>query len=163
MMKSPGRLVVESLGEREIRITRVFDAPRRLVFEAHTKPELLKRWLGVRGGWELAVCEIELRAGGVYRYVWRKVAKGIDMGMGGMFREIDEPSRIVCTERFDDPWYPGECLNTTEFVERGGETTLTLTLLYESAAARDGVLQSGMERGLGESYDVLAELLKVPA
>jgi uncharacterized protein YndB with AHSA1/START domain len=147
-------------GDREIVITRNFNAPRRLVFEAHTKPELLKRWLGVRGGWILATCEIDLRVGGRYRYVWRKESKNIDMGAGGVYREIDAPARIVCTEAFDDPWYPGESLNTTEFIEQDGVTNMTLTLRYESASARDGVLQSPMESGLGGSYAQLDALLK---
>ena len=158
-MTSPETLTVSRHGETEILITRVFEAPRHLVFDAHTKPDLLKRWLGVRNGWTLAVCEIDLRVGGAYRYVWRNEAKGIDMGAGGIYREIIPPERLVCTERFDDPWYSGEALSTTVFNEQAGQTTLTLTVRYESTDARETVLKSGMERGLGESYDVLAELL----
>ena len=158
-MNSPETLTVSRHGDTEILITRVFDAPRHLVFDAHTKPDLLKRWLGVRNGWTLAVCEIDLRVGGAYRYVWRNEAKGLDMGAGGVYREIIPPEQIVCTERFDDPWYSGEALNTTVFDEQAGRTTLTLTVRYESTDARETVLKSGMERGLGESYDVLAELL----
>ena len=158
-MNAPGTLSVSTQGDHEIVITRRFQAPRQMVYDCHTQPELLKRWLGVRGGWELAVCEIDLRVGGKYRYVWRKASKNIDMGMGGVFREITAPERIVCTEQFDDPWYPGEGLNTSEFFETGDGTTLRLTIRYDSAEARDTVMRSPMETGLAESYDVLAELL----
>ena len=81
------------------------------------------------------------------------------MGMGGVFREIVAPERIVNTESFDEPWYPGEALDTTVLVEQGGKTTLTLTVLYESQEARDTVLKTGMERGVAAMYDRLAELL----
>jgi uncharacterized protein YndB with AHSA1/START domain len=144
---------------REIAWTRVFDAPRSLVFDALTKPELLKRWLGVRGGWSMAVCEIDLRVGGTLRYVWRKDSKGLEMGMRGVYREIVPSERIVNTETFDDPWFPGHALDTTVLVERGGKTTLTTTVLYDSQEIRDGILESGIERGVAEGYDKLAEHL----
>ena len=93
-------------------MTRVFDAPRSLVFDAWTKPELLKRWLGVRGGWSMVVCEVDLKVGGTYRFVWRGPDKA-EMGMGGVYREIVPPERLVATESFDDPWYPGEAFRTS--------------------------------------------------
>src|SRR5262249_24514776 len=93
-----------------------------------------------------------------YRYVWRN-QDGAEMGMGGVFREIVRPERLVATERFDQPWYPGEALGTTVFVEARGKTTVTLTLLYESREARDGVLKSPMEQGMAVGYDRLEELL----
>src|SRR5437867_2487361 len=158
-MKNTGSLQVTTPSEREIAMTRVFDAPRKLVFEALTKPELVKRWLGVRGGWSLAVCEIDLKVGGTYRYVWRKDADGTEMGMHGAFNEIVRPERIVCTEVFDDPWYPGGAVDTMTLIEKGGKTTLTTTVLYASREARDGVLKSPMSRGVAESYDMLDELL----
>ena len=86
---------------------RSFDAPRSRVFEAFTRPELVKQWLGVRRGWTLPVCEIDLRPGGAYRYVWRGPDRA-EMGMGGVFKEITVPERVVCTERFDQPWYEGD-------------------------------------------------------
>jgi uncharacterized protein YndB with AHSA1/START domain len=144
---------------REIAWTRVFDAPRSLVFDALTKPELLKRWLGVRGGWSMPVCEVDLRVGGTLRYVWRKDSKDMEMVMRGVYREIVPFERIVNTEAFDDPWFPGEALNTTVLVERDGKTTLTTTVLYDSQEIRDGVLKTGMEHGVAESYDMLAEQL----
>ena len=151
-------LKVEARGEREIVMTRVFDAPRRLVFDAFTKPELLKRWLTGPPGWTLAVCEIDLRVGGSLRYMWRGPA-GEEMGMRGVFREITPPDRIVGTEKFDQAWYPGEAVGTVVLTEQGGKTTLTQTIVYESREARDIVLKSPMEQGLGMSYDHLADLL----
>src|SRR5258705_5925786 len=159
IVKDSDTLKVTTPSEREIAMTRVFDAPRRLVFDALTKPELVKRWLGVRGGWTMTVCEIDLRVGGTFRYVWRKDSKGIEMGMRGVYREIAPSERIVNTETFDDPWFPGEALDTTVLLERDGKTTLTTTVLYDSQETRDAVLKSGMERGVAESYDMLAEYL----
>ncbi len=158
MHAATGALKVTTPSEREIAMTRVFDAPRNLVFEAYTKPELLKRWLGVHAGWSLAVCEIDLRVGGAYRYVWRGPGRA-DMGMGGVFREIVVPERIVATEKFDQSWYPGEAVSTLALVEQGGKTTLTLTVRYESRDARDAVLKSPMEQGVAAGFDKLAELL----
>ena len=151
-------LQITTPSEREIVMSRVFDAPRSLVFDAWTKPELLKRWLGVRGGWSMVLCEVDLRVGGAYRFVWRG-PDGAEMGMGGVYREIVSPERLVATESFDDPWYPGEAIDTTVLVEEGGKTTVTTTVLYESEEIRDAVLESGMARGVAESYDMLAEYL----
>ncbi len=154
-----GTLKVTTPSDREIAMTRVFDAPRTLVFDAHTKPELVKRWLLGPPGWSMPVCEIDLRVGGAYRYVWRHDRDGTKMGMGGVYREIAAPERLVTTERFDEAWYPGEALNTLVLVEKGGRTTLTQTMLYESRQARDAVVKSNMEKGVAASYDRLAELL----
>ncbi|HXU29445.1 MAG TPA: SRPBCC family protein [Thermoanaerobaculia bacterium] len=156
-MRNVGQLTVSTPTDREIVMTRVFDAPRELVFEAMTRPELLQRWLLGPEGWKMPVCEIDLREGGAYRYVWEKGETR--MGMGGVFKEIAAPERIVQTEVFDDAWYPGEALNTTLLVEENGRTTMTLTVLYQSKEARDGVLASPMEEGVAASYDRLAELL----
>jgi len=156
-MPNTGKLKVEARGDREIVMTRVFDAPRNFVYEAFTKPELVKRWLGVFGGWSLPVCEIDFRVGGRYRFVWRK--EGTEMGMGGVYKEIVPNEKIVNTEKFDDPWYEGEGLGTVTFVERGGKTTMTQTIQYTSKQARDGVLKSPMESGVAQSYDKLAEIL----
>ena len=144
--------------DREIAMTRVFDAPRKLVFEAFTQPELVTRWLLGPPGWTMVVCEIDLRVGGAYRYVWRK-DNGTEMGMGGVFREIVAPERIVQTEKFDNPWYEGEAISTTVLIEHEGKTTLTMNMRYDSREVRDAILKSGMERGVAMSYDRLAELL----
>jgi uncharacterized protein YndB with AHSA1/START domain len=141
--------------EREIRVVREFDAPRSLVWDAFTKPALLKQWLFGPDGWALEVCEIDLRPGGRYRYVWRRASTGTTMGMRGEVREVVPPQRLVTTERFDDAWYPGEAVGTVELAEASGRTTLTQTLLYESREARDIALRSGMETGLGAGYERL--------
>jgi uncharacterized protein YndB with AHSA1/START domain len=157
-MNNAGALKLTTRGDREIVITRVFDAPRALLFDALTKPELVQQWLLGPPGWSMPVCEIDLRVGGAYRYVWRH-ANGNEMGMGGVYREIAAPERLVATEKFDEAWYPGEALITTTLAEHGGKTVLTLAVLYQSRAARDAVLKSGMERGVAASYDRLAGLL----
>ncbi len=154
-MKNTGTLKVTTPTDREIVMTRVFDAPRHLVFEAFTKPELLKRWFGPRG-WSLVVCEVDLRVGGGFRFVLRG-PDGTDMGMRGFYREIVPAERSVHVESFDN--YPGESTVTAVLVEQAGKTTLTATVLYPSQEIRDAVIKSGMEHGAAESYDKLAELL----
>jgi len=155
---SYGDLKVIARGEREIIMTRSFNAPCHLVFEAVTKPELLKQWMLGPPGWSMPVCEIDLRVGGKYRYVWRN-ADGREMGMGGVYREIIKPERIVSTEEFDEAWYPGMAVGTLTLVEQNGRTTLTQTMLYDTREARDGVLKSPMESGVGASYNHLEQLL----
>ena len=157
-MKNIGRLSITTPSDREIAMIREFDAPRELVFEAYTTPALLKRWLGVQDRWVMAVCEIDLRPGGKYRYVWRGPDQ-MEMGMGGTFKEVKAPERIVATEKFDESWYPGEAETTLTLVETNGRTTLTLTVRYESMAARDGVLQTGAIEGVAMGFDTLARLL----
>src|SRR2546422_8615580 len=103
---------IEPSGEREIVMTRIFNATCDLVFEALTKPELVKRWLLGPPGWSMPVCEIDLRVGGSYRYVWRR-DNGEEMGMRGVYREVTPPERLVTTEAFDTPWYPGEAVGAT--------------------------------------------------
>ncbi len=159
-MTNPENLKLTTRGDREIVITRAFDAPRKLVFDALTKPELVKQWLLGPDGWSMPVCEIDLKVGGKYRYVWRRDKDGTEMGMGGVYREIVAPERVVATEKFDQSWYPGEAVGTSVLTEQGGKTTLTQTILYESREARDGVLKSGMEKGVVASYDRLAKLLE---
>ena len=154
-MKNTGTLKVTTPTDREIVLTRVFDAPRRMVFDAFSKPELLKRWFGPRG-WSLEVCEVDFKVGGGFRFVLRG-PDGKAMGMRGVYREIVPPERSVHMESFDD--YPGESQVTAVFVEEGGRTTMTATVLYPSKEVRDIVLQTGMEHGAAESYDKLAELL----
>ena len=107
----------------------------------------------------MPVCEMDVRVGGTYRWVWRNDSDGTEMGMGGTYREVRAPERLVTTEKFDEAWYPGEALNTLVLVEQVGRTTLTQTMRYESREARDRVLKSGMESGVKASYDRLDELL----
>jgi uncharacterized protein YndB with AHSA1/START domain len=158
MSNSTGALTLTTPTDREIVLTRVFDAPRTRVFDALTRPDLLTRWHGPRG-WSLVVCEVDPKPRGAYRFVWRRSANGAAMGMRGVYREVVPPERLVHTERFDRPWYPGEAVITTVLAEQDGRTTLTATLRYESRAARDLVLGTAMEDGVAEGYDKLAELL----
>ena len=141
-------LQVTKSGDREVVIARIFDAPRALVFDAFTKPDLVKRWLLGPPGWSMPVCEIDLKVGGRFRYVWRNEARGKDMGVGGAYREIVPPERIVHTELFDEDWTGGETLVTTIFTEEGGKTTVTMTVRYSSAEAREAALGTGMTRGM---------------
>ena len=157
-MSRSSTLKVSTPSDREISFVRAFDAPRGLVFACHTTPELVRQWLLGPAGWTMPVCEIDLRVGGRYRYVWHK-APDVTMGMGGVFEEIVAPARLVATEKFDDPWYAGEAIDTSAFVEQDGRTTLTLTVRFESREVRDGVLESGMDAGMATSYDRLAGLL----
>jgi uncharacterized protein YndB with AHSA1/START domain len=158
-MRNTGSLKLVTRGEREIVMTREFNAPRRLLFDAFTKPKMVRQWLLGPPGWSMPVCEIDLKVGGKYRYVWRQDSDGTEMGMGGVYREIVAPERLVSTEKFDKAWYPGEAVGTIVLSEQGGKTTVTQTILYESREARDAVLKSGMEKGLAASYDRLADTL----
>lgn len=157
-MKRVGKLEITTPNDREIVMTRAFAAESALVWEAYTRPEHLQRWLGVHNGWTFPVCEMDLRVGGRYRWVWR-APNGMEMGMGGVYREIVPGVRIVATERFDNPWYEGEAVDTVEFHEQGGVTTLTMTVLYDSKEIRDAVLQTPMESGVAAGFDTLERLL----
>lgn len=160
-MNAASTLQVATPSDREIVVTREFNAPRQRVFDAHTKPELIKRWLLGPDGWTMPVCEVDLRVGGKYRYVWRHPDKS-EMGMGGVYREIEAPERLVATEKFDEPWYPGEALDTLVLTERNGKTLLTQTMLYESKEARDIAASSGMTDGMAAGYDRLERMLDSP-
>jgi len=152
-------LSVTTPSDREVVLTRVFDAPRQLVFDAHTKCELIKQWLLGPGGWTFAVCEFERKAGGKYRYVWRHQTSGKEMGCGGKILEFVPPERLVTTERFDEAWYIGEAVDTLLLTEASGKTTLTLTMRFESRESRDMALKSGMTGGLEQTYQRLDHLL----
>jgi uncharacterized protein YndB with AHSA1/START domain len=112
-------------------MTRVFDSPRTLVWEAINRPELLHQWLLGPPGWSMPVCQVGKKVGDSYRYVWRG-PDGTEMGMGGVVREMVPPERIVATENLDQPWYPGEAVGTIVLTEEHGQTTLMQTILYES-------------------------------
>ena len=156
--KTAGTLDISTPSDREIRMTRVFNAPRKLVFDAYTKPELLTRWMGVMPGWTWAVCEIDLRVGGMFRYLWRG-PDGLEMGMRGTYLEITPPHRIVATESFDQKWYEGECVEAVTLEENDGRTTLTMLLRYDNQAVRDAVLQSDAASGMEAGFSNLAALL----
>ena len=156
--KKVGALEISTPTDRDILMTRTFDAPRTMVWDALTKPELVRRWLGALEGWTMAVCDIDLRVGGRYRYLWRN-AGGAELGMGGEYREVVHPERIVNTEKFDQAWYPGEAVGTAVLTEQGGRTTLATTVRYESKAARDTAIATPMAEGVAKSYDKLEAVL----
>ena len=157
-MKDTGKLIVTTPTDREIVMTRVFAAPRNLVFDAWTNPELVRRWLLGPPGWTMPVCEIDLRVGGAYRFEWLG-QDGTVMGMGGVYREIVIPERIVNTQLFDRDWTGGETLGTLLLTEQGGKTTLTNKVLYSSREARDGALRTRMAEGVEAGYARLDEIL----
>jgi len=151
---SSSALTLTLPSDREIMMTRVFDAPRRLVFEAHSTCEHVKHWWGPRG-FTLVSCTMDFRPGGAWRYVQRK-ANGTEYAFRGEFREIVPPERIVWTFEFEG--MPGDvAVETMTFVEQDGKTILTTRSLASSREARDAVLQSGMEQGAAETWDRLAE------
>lgn len=158
-MTRTAALKITTPSEREVAVTREFDAPRGMVFDAHTKPELVRQWLLGPPGWTMPVCEIDLRVGGTYRYEWAN-PDGRRMGVAGKFKEIVRPSRIVVTQLFDEDWTGGETLVTTDLVERSGKTTLTTTVHYASRDARDAALKTGMTTGMEAGYERLEQLLE---
>lgn len=142
--------------DREIVITRLVDAPRRLVFEAYTKPEHLQQWMLGPEGWTMPICELDLRPGGKWRFVWRR-ENGTEMALHGVIKEVVPPERLVQTESWGPQW--PETLNTLALTEQDGKTTITTTVLYPSKEARDAALQTGMKEGVIVSYNRLASYL----
>lgn len=149
--------VVTTPSDSEIRMTRLFNAPRELVFEAMSKPEHVKQWWGRLGeGYSVPVCEIDLRVGGRWRFVNRH-PKG-EAAFHGEYKEVSPPDRIVFTEIFEDfPDSPS--LVTSELKDEGGKTRIIVTVDYGSKQVRDMVMASGMSHGAGISYDRLEDLL----
>jgi uncharacterized protein YndB with AHSA1/START domain len=159
-MNSDKTLQVTTPGDREIVMTRTFDAPRALVWEAMSKPDLLKRWLLGPPGWTMVECENDVRAGGKSRFVWRS-SDGRDLAMHGAYREVTPPERAVRTESMligRDPETPA-VVTTLVLSERDGRTHLTLTVTCPSKEVRDGMIAAGMERGIIASYQRLDEVL----
>lgn len=155
---NPGALSVTLPSDREILMTRVFDAPRELVFEAHATPEHVRRWWGQHGT-TLPVCEIDFRPGGAYRFVQRG-PDGAEHGFRGEYRDIVPPARLVYT--FEYEGLPGHiAVETLTFDEADGKTTLTSRMLFDSNDDRDGMLQSGMEDGASQTMDRLAAYLEL--
>jgi uncharacterized protein YndB with AHSA1/START domain len=154
----PKPLTILTPSDREIVVTRAFDAPRDLVWDCYTVPELLKQWYGLPD-WEMTVCEIDLRVGGKWRYV-TKSPDGFEMGQSGEYREIVKPVRIVNTEVFDMDWTGGETLCTMT-MERDGDdrTIVTIKVLYANKEARDGALASPMAEGMEIGFKRLDEFL----
>jgi uncharacterized protein YndB with AHSA1/START domain len=157
MTTNADTLTVTTPSDREAVMTRVFDAPRHLVFEAWTNPKYVPRWMLGPEGWTMPVCEIDLRPGGAWHFVWRR-ADGTEMEMRGVYKEVTPPGRLVHTENWGANW--PETVNTLVLTEKDGRTTLTMTILYPSKEARDTAIQTGMKDGASVSMDRLAELLR---
>jgi uncharacterized protein YndB with AHSA1/START domain len=146
--------------DTEVVVTRQFDAPRGMVFDALTKPDLLRRWYGPEG-WSLDVCDIDLEVGGTWRIVLRR-PDGKAIGQKGVYQEIVRPERIVHTESWED-WDPGETLVTVTLIEHAGKTTLTSRMRFPSRDVRDIVVKNGLDKNLNQTYDKLADLLRASA
>jgi uncharacterized protein YndB with AHSA1/START domain len=144
--------------DREIKLTRDFDAPRHLVFEALSKPEYIRQWWGPRGT-ELTTCEMDFRTGGTWRFVSRG-PDGVEHPFTGVYREVSPPDRVVWTFIYDvPPINEHEAVETVTLTERDGRTTITVISVHDSKESRDMHVQSGMEKGAAETYDRLEELL----
>lgn len=148
-------LTITTPSDRELSWSRRFRAPIARVFEALTRPELVKLWLLGPDGWSMPVCEIDLKPGGRYRYVWRRDRDGKEMGMGGVFETVTPPTHVTFTEVFDEAWYAGHALGSYRLIEETATTLLVQTMTYESRAVRDEVLRSGFESGIERSHSRL--------
>jgi len=153
----PATVDVTTPSDLEIRVTRTFDAPAQLIFDFHTKPEHVQRWLLGPPGWSMPVCDIDLRVGGRYRYVWRSDENGREFGVQGEYREIAAPEHIVHIETMDG--MECETLCTLTLAESGARTTLIMTMLFPTKEARDNALESGMTDGMSVSYERLESVL----
>jgi uncharacterized protein YndB with AHSA1/START domain len=156
----PKPLTITTPGDRQIVITREFDAPRDLVFLCYSKPELLRRWYGLPD-WTMTVCEIDFRVGGRWRFA-TKSPTGFEMASQGIYTGIDRPAQIDQTETYDDNWTAGETTNVVAFTDSGGVTIATTTVTYATPEARAGAAASpmatGMEIGFKRLDAALAEL-----
>ncbi len=151
IIKTVGRLNAALPNDRAVQLTRTFDAPRQLVWDAHTKPDLLRRWLLGPPGWTMPVCNVDLRVGGKYRYEWHS-EKGMAMALSGTYREIDAPSHLADTQVFDDNWTQGPADTSITLTETDGKTELTLDIAYASKEARDLALSTPMLEGMEVGY-----------
>lgn len=143
--------------DRELVATRIFDAPSDKIWDAHTKPEYVRNWMLGPEGWTLPVCEMDLRPGGAWHFVWRQ-ADGNEMEMRGEFREVKRPERLVRTEEWGGDW--SETLNTLVLTEQDGKTRLVTTVLYPSKDEREKAIGTGMKEGWSQSYDRLEKYLR---
>lgn len=146
-------------GARSIVITRVFEAPAERTFDAWTKPELVTQWWSPRShGTTMTECTVELRAGGAYRYVLTQGRRVVSFS--GKYREVQAPTRLVYSQRYDQSPIAGEAIITVTFEPEGAATKVTSTEVYLSPMVRKKVIDSGMERGMRETMEQLAALLE---
>jgi uncharacterized protein YndB with AHSA1/START domain len=154
--RSTGSTTFTTPSDTELVMTRVVEAPRSLVWEVYTVPEHVQQWMLGPPGWTMPVCEIDLRPGGAFRYVWRR-EDGDEMEISGAYAEIAPPERIVSSESWGGDW--PETTNTLVLTEESGRTTITTTVSYPSKEARDAALATGMKDGVSTTFDSLAEYL----
>ena len=150
--------------DNEVRITRDFKAPRKLVWKTHTEPKLFQRWIGGYPGWSMPVCEMDVRPGGKYRWRWRQDEGGNEFGFYGEYREVDAPEKMVQAEYYDPGSFGGEMPTTptvtrTTFTEQNRITTLVTLITYGSKEERDAAISTGMTDGMETSYERLDTLL----
>lgn len=157
---------VSTPSDREVKVVRSFKAPRDLVFKAYTTPELVRRWMLGPPGWEMPVCEMDVRVGGKYRWRWRSNEGNQEFGFYGEFKQVSAPAKLVSTEYFDPGNVGGDmgegALITVEFTEDKGITTLTSIMDFGSKQARDAALATGMTDGMEQSYQLLDQVLAKP-
>ncbi|WP_394821699.1 SRPBCC family protein [Pendulispora albinea] len=152
------KTTMEQISDRELSITRTFNAPPRIVFDAWTRADLVKRWWAPKSlGVVMASCEADIRVGGAYRYVLRN--NGEDIAFSGKYTEITPHSRLVYTHYFEPMFDAGAVIVTVTFIERDGKTVLTSRELYPSKEVLEGALASGMEAGMRDTFDQLDALV----
>ena len=165
-MPKPAEVALPS--DREVRVTRTFHAPRQLVWDAHTKPELVPKWQGY-DGWDMPVCDMDVRVGGNYKWQWRNREDGTQFGFFGTFSEVISPLKLVHAQYFDggnaDFAMPAgdPCIVSLELSEQNGVTTLVCNLMFVSKEARDDAVSTGMTDGMEHSYTRLDDLVKAAA
>lgn len=156
---------VTLLSDTEVRVTRDFAAPRQLVWDAHTKPELVRRWMLGPPGWSMPVCEMAVRPGGKYRWRWRSEDAAKEFGFFGEFREVDAPAHMVHEENYDSDDMGGAmdasnpAIIRTSFREQAGITTLEMVMKFASKEIRDAAVSTGMTDGMEMGYERLDTLL----
>lgn len=163
-MPKPAEVTLPS--DREVRVTRTFNAPCQLLWDAHTKPELVQKWMVGYDGWDMPVCEMDVRVGGKYRWQWRNREDGNKFGFFGTFTEVNGPSNLVHEEYFD----PGDtgfdmpvgdpCVVSLELSEENGVTTLVCNMKFASKESRDGAVATGMTDGMEYNYVHLDDMFK---
>ncbi|MGE0532405.1 MAG: SRPBCC family protein [Hyphomonadaceae bacterium] len=155
--------------DREVRVVRTFKAPRQLVWDAHTKPELVQKWMLGPPGWSMPVCEMDVRAGGDYKWRWRSDEDGKQFGFHGTFTEVNAPTKLVHDEYYDAGDVGGDmpsnepAVITLELSEADGVTTLVCTMTFASKEARDGAVSTGMTDGMEMGYVRLDDMFKQAA
>lgn len=160
---------VTTPSDREVRVTRKFNAPRQLVWDAHTKPELVQKWQLGPPGWDMPVCDMDVRVGGKYKWVWKSQEDGKSFGFHGTFTEVNAPSKLTHEEFYDPGDLPADmptdesCLVSLDLSEGNGVTTLVCTMKFASKGSRDRAVATGMTDGMEMGYARLDDMFKQAA